>query len=105
MVPLVLHNAVSTSQAIFTEIRTNVEVEALPARMPAQLDVDVSGLENVGDTLHVRDLIMPAGVELVTDGEELIAQMAPAAAAEVEDVAAAEEEVAETADSNEESAE
>ncbi len=87
MVPLVLHNASSSSNAIFTEIRTDVEVEALPARIPAQLDVDVSGLENVGDALHVRDLTAPEGVELVTDGDELIAQMAPAASQEVGDEA------------------
>jgi large subunit ribosomal protein L25 len=109
MVPLVLHNAVSSSQAIFTELRTDIEVEALPARIPAQLDVDVSGLENVGDTLHARDLVIPEGVELVTDGDELIAQMAPAALAEVEEVAeeaaADVEETAETSNSNEESAE
>jgi large subunit ribosomal protein L25 len=109
MVPLVLHNATSSSQAIFTELRTDVEVEALPARIPAQLDVDVSGLENVGDAIHVRDLVVPAGVELVTDGDELIAQMAPAAVAEVEEVTeeapAAEEVVAETSESTGESAE
>lgn len=102
MVPLVLHNAAGSSQAIFTELRTDVEVEALPARIPAQVDVDASGLENVGDAIHVRDLIVPAGVEVVTDGDELVAQMAPAAVAEVEEVAeealAAEEGAADTSE-------
>lgn len=106
MVPLVMHNATSSSQAIFTEIRTDVEVEALPDRIPAQLDVDVSGLENVGDSLHVRDLTVPAGVELVTDGDDLIAQMAPTALPEAdEEVAAVDEDVAETSESSEASAE
>lgn len=106
MVPLVLHNAASSSQAVFTEVRTEVEVEALPARIPAQLDVDVSGLENVGDALHVRDITVPAGVELVTDGDELVAQMAPAALPETEEEAApADEEATESAESSEESGE
>ncbi|MFN8660913.1 MAG: 50S ribosomal protein L25 [Thermomicrobiales bacterium] len=106
MVPLVLHNAASSSQAVFTEVRTEVEVEALPARIPAQLDVDVSGLENVGDALHVRDITVPAGVELVTDGDELVAQMAPAALAETEEESApADEEATESAESSEESGE
>jgi len=106
MVPLVLHNAVSTAQAIFTEIRTDVEVEALPARIPAQLDVDVSGLENVGDALHVRDLTVPEGVELITDGDDLIAQMAPAAVQETDEEAEVTEEAAtQTPESSEESAE
>jgi large subunit ribosomal protein L25 len=96
MVPLVLHNPNSSSQAILTELRTDVEVEALPARIPAQLDVDVSGLENVGDSVHVRDIMVPAGVELVTDGDEIIAQMAPAVMPEeeVEETEAEEDAVA-----------
>lgn len=102
MVPLVLHNPNSSSQAILTELRTEVEVEALPARIPAQLDVDVSGLENVGDSVHVRDIVVPAGVELVTDGDEIIAQMAPAVMPEEEvEEAAAEEEAAASAESEE----
>jgi large subunit ribosomal protein L25 len=109
MVPLVLHNPSGTSRAIFTELRTDVEIEALPARMPAQLDVDVSGLEDVGDAFHVRDLILPAGVELVTDGDEIIAQMAPAAVSEddVEEAATEDQAVAsaESDESTEESAE
>jgi large subunit ribosomal protein L25 len=105
MVPLVLHNANSSSLAIFTEIRTDVEVEALPARIPAQLDVDVSGLENVGDALHVRDLVMPAGVEVVTDGDELIAQMAPIAVQETDETEAADEAAPESSESTEASAE
>lgn len=104
MVPLVLHNAGSTSDAIFTEVRTDVEVEALPARIPAQVDVDVSGLENVGDALHVRDLILPAGVDLVTDGDEIVAQMAAATLQGDVEEAATEEDAAESA-SGEESAE
>lgn len=94
MVPLVLHNPTSTSEAILTEVRTEVEVAALPARIPAQLDVDVSGLEHVGDAVHVRDLVLPVDVELVTDGDEIIAQMAPVAVAEA-DVETVEEAAAE----------
>jgi large subunit ribosomal protein L25 len=106
MVPLVLHNAVSSSQAIFTELRTDVEVEALPSVIPAQLDVDVSGLENVGDSLHVRDLVMPAGVEVVTDGDEIVAQMAPMAAQEADEAAdAADDDAAQSSAPGEESPE
>ena len=95
MAPLVLHNPNSSSQAILTEARTEVEVEALPARIPAQIDVDVSGLENIGDALHVRDLSVPEGVTLVTDGDEIIAQMVAAVMPEAaEDEAAVEAEAA-----------
>jgi hypothetical protein len=58
----------------------------------------------------VRDLVVPAGVEIVTDGDELIAQMAPTALPEAEEevaeeAAAADEEVVEAAESSEASAE
>jgi large subunit ribosomal protein L25 len=92
MVPIVLHNPNSSSQAMLNEVRTEVEVEALPARVPVQLDVDVSGLENVGDAIHARDLTLPEGVELVTDGDEIIAQMVAVAAPEAEEEGAAEAE-------------
>lgn len=106
MVPLVLHNPQSSSQAMLNEIRTDVEVEALPARMPAQIDVDVSGLENVGDAIHARDLTLPDNVELVTDGDEIIAMMAPVAVQEQDEEVEAEAEAAvETTEEAAESAE
>lgn len=75
MVPIVLHNPVNTAAAILTTSRSEVEVEALPAHIPHQIDVDVSGLENPGDALHIRDLVLPTGVVAVTDGDELVANM------------------------------
>lgn len=75
MVPLVLHNAVNTSEAILTEARTEIEVEALPARIPHQIDVDVSGLENPGDAIRIGDVILPEDVSAVTDANELVALM------------------------------
>lgn len=82
MVPIVLHNVSGSSQAILTELRTDVEVEALPALIPAQIDVDVAGLEQPGDAVHVRDLVLPENVVAITDGDEIIAHMIALAAAE-----------------------
>lgn len=75
MVPLVLHNATNTSEAILTEARTEIEVEALPARIPHQIDVDVAGLEHPGDAVRVGDLTLPPDVTAVTDANELVALM------------------------------
>lgn len=41
-----------------------VEVECLPKDLPEYIEVDVSGL-NVGDSLHLSDLVMPAGATLL----------------------------------------
>lgn len=43
-----------------------VEVECLPRAIPEEIVVDVRGLE-LGESLHVSDLALPQGVELVTD--------------------------------------
>ena len=41
-----------------------VEVECLPRDLPEYIEVDVSGLD-VGDSLHLSDLVMPAGAVLL----------------------------------------
>jgi len=42
----------------------DVEVECLPKDLPEYLEVDVANM-NLGDTLHLSDLQLPKGVELV----------------------------------------
>ncbi|HET7056151.1 MAG TPA: 50S ribosomal protein L25 [Thermomicrobiales bacterium] len=75
MVPIVLHNPVSTSEAVLTEARTQVEVEALPMHIPSQIDLDVSGLLRAGDLIRVGDLTLPPDVTSVTDADEVVVQM------------------------------
>lgn len=45
-----------------------VALECLPRAIPEAIEVDVTALE-VGDVVHVRDLALPEGVTLVTDGD------------------------------------
>lgn len=49
-----------------------VEVKCLPQHLPAAIEVDISGLE-IGDSLLVRDLKVPADLEIRTDANEMIA--------------------------------
>ena len=72
MVPLVLHNPAQISAGVLTEARTDIEVEALPATIPHQIDVDVSGLSQPGDAIRVGDLILPPDVTAITDAGELL---------------------------------
>ena len=72
MVPLVLRNQVQTTAGVLTEARTEIEVEALPATIPHQIDVDVSGLEQPGDAIRVGDLTLPPDVTAITDAGELL---------------------------------
>jgi hypothetical protein len=43
-----------------------IEVLCLPRAIPEELPIDVAALQ-VGDSIHVRDIALPAGVELVSD--------------------------------------
>ena len=87
LVPLVLHNPNPQAQGILTELRTEVEVEGLPAALPHQIDADVSGLLAVGDSLRVSDLTMPPGITAVVDGDEVLVHLAAETAETPEEAA------------------
>ena len=72
MVPVFLHNHVVLSEAILVEERADIEVEALPARIPHQIDIDVSGLLQPGDAIRVGDLKLPRDVTATTDADEIV---------------------------------
>lgn len=70
-----------------------VSVEAKPADVPNSLEIDISALE-IGDAAHVRDLTVPAGVVVVNEPDDVLAQISAPRVAE-EEIAAAEGEAAE----------
>lgn len=70
------------------EIRTTVD------KMPKKITIDISGLD-VGDSLQVKDVKPPEGVEIVEEPEEVLVVVAAPTVEEVEEaVAEAEEEEA-----------
>jgi len=50
-----------------------VEVECLPKDLPERIVVDISNLTNIGDSLYLKDVPVPANVVFLTDPNELIA--------------------------------
>ena len=50
-----------------------IEVRALPANLPHSIEVDLSKLANIHDSIHVKDLIVKAGVKLLADEDAVIA--------------------------------
>lgn len=60
-----------------------VSVESLPGDLPERIMVDLSGLANIGDSLHVRDLKVASGVEILTDPDEIIVVITAPAAEEL----------------------
>jgi large subunit ribosomal protein L25 len=51
-----------------------VEIECLPRAIPDSVEVDVSNLD-VGDSIHVRDLVLPAGAKMLSDGDLAVASV------------------------------
>lgn len=103
-VPVVLHNHAPEAEGVLQVALNEVEVEALPTDLPHQLEGDLSGLVNVGDTLRVADLTAPANVTIVTHGEDVVASLV-AEAVEVAEEAAEAETEAEAAGAEEPAAE
>ena len=64
----------------------SVVLEALPANMPAELTIDVSGLTQFGQSIHVSDLVLPDGVTAVTEPEGQLATILAPRLAEVDEV-------------------
>ncbi len=65
-----------TSGMLLTNV-TAVEVESLPGDLPTSIEVDVSGLETLDDAILVSDLSLPSGVEVLTPGDEVVAKVLP----------------------------
>lgn len=84
--------AVKAYSAILVHGLTELEVECLPHDLPERVVVDISGLAEPGDSIHIRDLKLPGQVEILSDLDEVIVTVT---AARAEEEAAPAEEAAE----------
>jgi large subunit ribosomal protein L25 len=91
--------AVSDFNGVLEHFLNTITVECLPGDIPNQIEGDLGRLEDLGDSLHVRDLVVPENVTVLMDPDVVVARVsAPRVAqemAEEEAVAAAEAEAAE----------
>ena len=63
---------VKEKQGVLEQIIREIEIRCEPRQIPDSLDVDVSNLD-VHDLLHVSDIAVGEGVEILTDAEQVIA--------------------------------
>ncbi|HEY8447964.1 MAG TPA: 50S ribosomal protein L25 [Thermomicrobiales bacterium] len=75
-VPVVLHLGSEKPAGILTQLHSEIQVRALPTKLPPQIEADASHLTQVGDVLRVGDLKLPEGVTAVTPEDEVIATIA-----------------------------
>jgi len=73
---------VKDAGGILEHLLRTLKVKCLPTAIPASIDVDVSAL-NIGDNLHVRDLVAGTGYEVVTEADVAVAAVVAPAAEEV----------------------
>ncbi len=77
-VPLILVGVsigVRSFAGILDQTMRELEVEVDPSAIPNHIDVDVTAL-NVGDSVHVRDLKLPAGVKVLSDADASVVVVA-----------------------------
>jgi len=75
-------DGVKNSGGILEEVIHQIHVRVDPSNIPDHVDVDVTPL-TIGHSLHVSDLILPAGVEVEDDPEQTVAVVSAPKAEEV----------------------
>lgn len=79
---------------VIEHVLREVEISCLPRAIPDEIVADVAALE-IGDSLHVSDLPLPEGIELITDASLSVVSVILPKVVEEETEAAAEDEAAE----------
>jgi large subunit ribosomal protein L25 len=78
-VPLVIVGeapAVSVHQGILLQSVNVVTMEGLPGDLPPHIEVDVSGLEEIDDAVHLKDLDVSPDVTVLAEPELVVAKVA-----------------------------
>ncbi len=56
---------------VLEQLLWHITIEALPVDIPAKIEIDVSSL-GIGDSIHVKDLDIPAKVRVLEPGDETV---------------------------------
>lgn len=65
------------------------EIESLPGDIPDYIEVDLSALQEIDQSIHFSDLKLPKGVELLNPPDEVVARVVTPRSTAAEDEAAA----------------
>lgn len=67
--------AVKTLGGTLLQSLEDLEVKSLPNALVSHIDVDVTQLATFDDVIRVSDIVVPAGIEVMTDGENAVASV------------------------------
>lgn len=83
-IPIYLINEsplVASRKAVLLPGSSTVTVEMLPRKLMNKIDVDLSVLKNLGDTIYMKDLPIDPDIIVINDPEEMVAKVVQPAAA------------------------
>jgi large subunit ribosomal protein L25 len=86
---------VERGEAIANVILSTLHVRALPADLPQNIEVDISGITDFNTVLHVSDLNLGDKVEVLTSPEEALVTINPSTTAADEEEIVEQEEAGE----------
>ncbi len=69
--------AVKEQGGMLNQSMQEIEVEALPAKVPAKFTLDVSGLIELNQSLYVKDLDIPKDAKIMVEPEAVIVSVMP----------------------------
>lgn len=77
--------AIETYFGILVPSLEQLSIECIPTNLPDRIDVDLSGLTEIGDSILVSDIIAPEGVQILNDPDEVVVVVIAQAAEEEEE--------------------
>lgn len=69
--------AVKEQGGVLIRSLDKVKVECLPGDLVHSIDVDISGLKNFEDRIHVSDIVVPKGITIMDKADEVVASVTP----------------------------
>lgn len=66
---------VHMGEAVVIQPISEVEVEALPADLPENIEVDITALKAIDDSITVSQLVVPIGIEIKADGDAVVVKL------------------------------
>jgi len=70
--------AVKEYGGILLKVLHELEIEALPKDLPHEITVDVSNLATINAHITAREILLPSGVTLVSDPDEIVVMISEA---------------------------
>ena len=90
---LVGESPLPKTSTVISQTLSSIQVSGLPMDIPSSVEADISVLVEVDQSIHVSDLRLPDGVEVLTDADQMVVRAAQGRVSAAD--AAAEAEAAE----------